>query len=41
MKRGEYQLIARTINYDSVGEFYRKYEETKKRLEAEGFLIRI
>jgi exodeoxyribonuclease VII large subunit len=36
-KGGEYQLIARTINYDSVGEFYRKYEETKKRLEAEGF----
>lgn len=36
-KGGEYQLIARSINYDRVGEFYRKYEETKRRLEEEGF----
>ena len=36
-KGGEYQIIAKAIKYDSVGEFYRKYEETKKRLEMEGF----
>ena len=36
-KGGEYQIIAKEIKYDSIGEFYRKYEETKKRLEVEGF----
>ena len=36
-KGGEYQIIARSIEYDRIGEFYKKYEETKKRLEEEGF----
>jgi exodeoxyribonuclease VII large subunit len=36
-KGGEYQIIARTINYSKIGEFYRKYEETKRKLEEEGF----
>lgn len=33
---GAYQIIARKIEYDSVGLFWQKFEETKRRLEAEG-----
>lgn len=36
-KGGEYQILARFIEYGRIGEFYRKYEETKRRLEEEGF----
>ena len=34
---GSYQLIVKKIIHDSVGEFWQKYEETKRRLEQEGF----
>ena len=33
---GSYQIVVKRIDYDSVGDFWRKYEETKRRLEAEG-----
>lgn len=33
---GVYQLIARKIEYDSVGIFWQKFEATKRKLEAEG-----
>ncbi|QAR32892.1 exodeoxyribonuclease VII large subunit [Geovibrio thiophilus] len=33
---GAYQIIARKIEYDSVGLFWQKFEETKRRLESEG-----
>jgi len=34
---GVYQIIVKRINYDSIGEFYKKFEETKRKMEAEGF----
>jgi exodeoxyribonuclease VII large subunit len=33
---GAYQLIARKIEYDSVGLFWQKFEEVKRKLEKEG-----
>lgn len=33
---GAYQIIARKIEYDSVGLFWQKFEELKRKLEAEG-----
>lgn len=33
---GSYQIIAKRVLYDSAGDFWRKYEETKRCLEAEG-----
>lgn len=33
---GTYQLMARKIIYSAGGEFWKKFEETRKRLEAEG-----
>ncbi|MDY6821379.1 MAG: exodeoxyribonuclease VII large subunit [Deferribacterota bacterium] len=36
-KDGQYQIIAKVVDYNSVGDFFKKYEETRKILEAEGF----
>lgn len=33
---GSYQLIAKRILYDSVGDYWQKFEETKRKLESEG-----
>ncbi|HCW93422.1 MAG TPA: exodeoxyribonuclease VII large subunit [Flexistipes sinusarabici] len=33
---GNYQIVAKKIEYSSEGEFYKKFEETKKKLEEEG-----
>lgn len=33
---GNYQIIVKKIEYSSEGEFYRKFEETKRKLEQEG-----
>lgn len=33
---GTYQLMGKKIEYDSAGDFYKKFEETKKKLESEG-----
>lgn len=33
---GVYQIIARKVVYDSAGDFYKKFEETKRVLEKEG-----
>jgi len=33
---GLYQIIARKVVYDSAGDFYKKFEETKRILEKEG-----
>jgi len=33
---GNYQIIAKKIEYSAEGEFYKKFEETKKKLEQEG-----
>ncbi len=33
---GVYQIVAKKIEYSSYGIFYKKYEETKRKLEAEG-----
>jgi exodeoxyribonuclease VII large subunit len=35
-KDGVYQILVKEIYYDSVGAFYKKFEETKRKLEAEG-----
>lgn len=35
-KDGLYQIIVKKIEYDSVGDFYKKFEETKRKLEKEG-----
>lgn len=35
---GTYQIIVKKIEYDSEGEFYKKFAETKKKLEREGLL---
>ncbi|KAA0259321.1 exodeoxyribonuclease VII large subunit [Deferribacter autotrophicus] len=35
-KDGNYQLLVKKIEYDSVGDFYKKFEETKRKLEKEG-----
>lgn len=33
---GTYQIMGKKIEYDSAGKFYKIFEETKKKLEAEG-----
>ncbi len=33
---GSYQLLVKRVFYDSAGDFWRRFEETKRRLEAEG-----
>lgn len=33
---GSYQLIVKRVFYDSVGDYWQKFEETKKKLESEG-----
>ena len=33
---GTYHLMGKKIEYDSAGDFYKKFEETKKKLESEG-----
>ncbi|MCA1980793.1 MAG: exodeoxyribonuclease VII large subunit, partial [Calditerrivibrio sp.] len=38
---GNYQIIARKIEYREIGIFYKKFEETKKKLEAEGLFDKI
>lgn len=35
---GVYQIIVKKIEYDSEGEFYKKFAETRKKLEREGLL---
>lgn len=37
---GVYQIVARKVTYSTEGEFYKKFEETKKILEAEGLFDR-
>ncbi|GAB7141144.1 exodeoxyribonuclease VII large subunit [Deferribacterales bacterium RsTz2092] len=34
---GEYQVLVERIIYDDTGDFYRKFEETKRKLEALGY----
>jgi len=38
---GVYQIVAKKIEYSSVGLFYKKFEETKRKLEAEGLFDNI
>lgn len=33
---GTYQIIVKNIRYDSIGDFYKIFEEVKRKLEAEG-----
>lgn len=33
---GSYQILVKRVFYDSEGDFWKKFEETKRRLEAEG-----
>ncbi|MGA1846924.1 exodeoxyribonuclease VII large subunit [Deferribacter abyssi] len=35
-KDGNYQLLIKKIEYDSIGDFYKRFEETKRKLEKEG-----
>lgn len=35
---GNYQIIVKKVEYDSEGEFYKKFAETKRKLEKEGLL---
>ncbi|MGA1862636.1 exodeoxyribonuclease VII large subunit [Deferribacter thermophilus] len=35
-KDGQYQILVKKIEYDSVGDFYKKFEEIKRKLEKEG-----
>jgi len=37
---GVYQIVARKVTYSTEGEFYKKFEETKRILEAEGLFDR-
>jgi exodeoxyribonuclease VII large subunit len=34
---GNYQIIVKHLKYDSVGDFYKLFEETKRKLEKDGF----
>ncbi|MEF3254804.1 MAG: exodeoxyribonuclease VII large subunit [Deferribacterales bacterium] len=38
---GVYQIVARKVEYKEVGNFYKKFEETKRKLEAEGLFDRL
>lgn len=33
---GSYQVIVKKVEYDSIGDFYKRFEEIKRKLEAEG-----
>lgn len=35
---GSYQILVKRVFYDSEGDFWKKFEETKRKLEAEGLL---